>query len=248
ALRRRDCGGNRAASGFRAGRGRWRARPGSGASRARTGRSPRDGCVLAGRDSSPARRSAVTPPLERVDGRRGRCGSPLRFSPKRGGRARQTMAASMRLPKTAHRSRPWRIHELTTDFRLEDVWALPTTGGADDFHRLVRLIASGDPARRSPASVRTLWAIRWKVGALFGWDSPTASSGSLTLRDRLPADLRTLRSGPDFAALPFTSVYVLEDEWAAEIANRTMRGVLHVGWVPDGTGGYYGQLVVYVRQ
>src|SRR5262249_25834640 len=168
-------------------------------------------------------------------------------SPKRGGRAHQTMAASMRLPKTAHRSRPWRIHELTTDLRLEDVWALPTTGGADDFHRLVRLIASGDPARRSPASVRTLWAIRWKVGALFGWDSPTASSGSLTLRDRLPADLRTLRSGPDFAALRFSSLYLLDDEWASEIANRTMRGVLHVGWVPDGTGGYPGQLAVYVK-
>ncbi|MDF2703344.1 MAG: hypothetical protein K0S10_2290, partial [Rubrobacteraceae bacterium] len=31
----------------------------------------------------------------------------------------------MRLPNTAHTSRPWRIHELTRDFRLEDVWALP---------------------------------------------------------------------------------------------------------------------------
>ena len=33
------------------------------------------------------------------------------------------------LPDTAHTSRPWRIHELTRDFRLEDVWALPTPGG-----------------------------------------------------------------------------------------------------------------------
>ena len=37
----------------------------------------------------------------------------------------------MRLPNTAHTSRPWRIHELTRDFRLEDVWALPTPGGPD---------------------------------------------------------------------------------------------------------------------
>jgi hypothetical protein len=43
----------------------------------------------------------------------------------------------MRLPNTAHTSRPWRIHELTPDFRLEDVWALPTPGGPDDFPRLV---------------------------------------------------------------------------------------------------------------
>ena len=35
----------------------------------------------------------------------------------------------MRLPNTAHTSQPWRIHEITGDFRLEDVWALPTPGG-----------------------------------------------------------------------------------------------------------------------
>ena len=43
------------------------------------------------------------------------------------------------------------------------------------------------------------------------------------------------------------SLYLLDDEWAAEIANRTMRGVMHIGWVPDGEGGYRGQLAVYVR-
>jgi hypothetical protein len=153
----------------------------------------------------------------------------------------------MRLPNRAQTSRPWRIHELIPDFRLEDVWALPTPGGADDFHRLVHLIASSDPSRRSPRPVRMLWAIRWKLGDLLGWDSPAAGSGSPTLRDRLPTDLRAAPSGPDFAALRFSSLYLLDDEWAAEIANRTMRGVLHVGWVPDGTGRYRGQLAVYVK-
>ena len=52
----------------------------------------------------------------------------------------------MRLPNTVHSSRPWRIHELVPDFRLEDVWALPTPGGPDDFPRLVRQMSSGDPA------------------------------------------------------------------------------------------------------
>jgi hypothetical protein len=58
-----------------------------------------------------------------------------------------------------------------------------------------------------------------------------------TLRDRLPADLHNAPSGPEFDALPFTSLYLLDDEWAAEIANRTMQGVMHIGWVSDGTGG-----------
>ena len=68
-----------------------------------------------------------------------------------------------------------------------------------------------------------------------------------TLRDRLPADLRDAPSGPDFDALPFTSLYLLEDEWAAEIANRTMHGVMHIGRVPDATGGFRAQMAVYVK-
>jgi hypothetical protein len=155
----------------------------------------------------------------------------------------------MRLPNTAHTSRPWRIHELTRDFRLEDVWALRTPGGPDDFPRLVRAIAAGDPSQSSSAAARTLFAIRWKVGELLGWDEPDAGLDTRvpTLRDRLPVDLRAAPSGPDFDALPFTSLYLLDDEWAAEIANRTMHGVMHMGWVPDGAGGYRGQMAVLVK-
>jgi hypothetical protein len=155
----------------------------------------------------------------------------------------------MRLPNTAHTSRPWRIHELTDDFRLEDVWALPTPGGPDDFFRLVQLAASLDPSQSSSRAVRTLFAMRWKVGGLLGWDAPDAGVGSRvpTLRDRLPADLRDAPSGPDFDALPFTSLYLIDDEFAAEIANRTMHGVMHLGWVPDQAGGYRGQMAVLVK-
>jgi hypothetical protein len=157
--------------------------------------------------------------------------------------------STMRVPNSAHTSRPWRIHELTPDFRLEDVWALPTPGGRDDFPRLVQLMASGDPSQGPSRATRTLWAIRWKVGGLLGWDEPRAGHGSTqpTLRDRLPVDLRDSPSGPDFNALPFTSLYLLADEWAAEIVNRTVHGVMHVGWVPDETGGYRGEMAVYVK-
>jgi hypothetical protein len=153
----------------------------------------------------------------------------------------------MRLPNTAHTSRPWRIHELTRDFRLYDAWALPTPGGPGDFPRLVRQIASGDPSDGASRAGRALWAIRWKVGELLGWDGPDAGLVSRvpTLRERLPADLRGAPSGPDF--FHFHSLYLLDDEWAAEIANRTVHGVMHVGWVEDGTGGYRGQMAVLVK-
>jgi Protein of unknown function (DUF2867) len=156
----------------------------------------------------------------------------------------------MRLPNSAHTSRPWRINELTPGFKLEDVWALPISGGPDDFTRLVQMIASGDPSQRSSRAARALWKIRWKVGGILGWDRPDAGVGSRvpTLRDRLPVDLRDAPTGPDFDTLPFTSLYLLDDEWAAEIANRTMHGVLHFGWVPDQMGGYRCQMAVLVER
>ena len=156
----------------------------------------------------------------------------------------------MRLPNTAHTSRPWRIHQLTRDFRVEDVWALPTPGGPDDFPLLVEGLASGDPSSQSRSrTARVLWAIRWKLGELFGWDDADAGLGSRvpTLRDRLPEDLREAPSGPQFDRVPFSSLYLLEDEWAAEIANKTVHGIMHVGWVPDGTGGHRGQMAVLVK-
>jgi hypothetical protein len=155
----------------------------------------------------------------------------------------------MQLPDTAHTSRPWRIHELTPDFRLEDVWALPTPGGPDDFPRLVETIAAGDPEQSGSRAARTLFALRWKIGELLGWDDEDDGLGARvpTLRDRLPSDLREAGSGPDFGALPFSPLYLLEDEFAAEIANQTMHGVMHLGWVPDGSGGYRGQMAVLVK-
>jgi hypothetical protein len=154
----------------------------------------------------------------------------------------------MRLPNAAHTSRPWRIHELIPDFRLEDVWALPTPGGRDDFPRLVELIGSSDPSRSSSAAVRTLFAIRWTIGGLLGWDGHGAGEGSprSTLRDRVPADLRQ-SSSPSFEALPFTPLYWIDDEWAAEIVNRTVHAIMHLGWVPDQKGAYRGQMAVLVK-
>ena len=103
----------------------------------------------------------------------------------------------MRLPDTAHTSRPWRVHEITDNFRLEDVWALPTPGGPDDFPRLVRQFASADPSRSLPRAARALWGLRWKIGELLGWDEERDGVGYRvpTLRERLPADLRDAPTG-----------------------------------------------------
>jgi hypothetical protein len=158
------------------------------------------------------------------------------------------MFNSTPLDKSEHTSRPWRIHNLTKDFQVLDVWALPTPGGAGDFARLIDLWSTFDPGRSSPV-LRALFAIRWTIGRALGLDRPSAGLGArvATLRDRLPDDLR--HTATDLAAdrYPFIPLYLTDDEFAMEIANQTMHGVMHLGWVPDAAGGFRGQMTVLVR-
>src|SRR5690242_17996626 len=100
------------------------------------------------------------------------------------------MFGSAPLDTAEHLRRPWRIHEIAKDFRVLDVWALPTPGGPDDFPRLIRLMTTFDPAETSVV-VRALFAIRFTLGRLFGLDGQETGLGTRvsSLRDRLPSDL-----------------------------------------------------------
>jgi hypothetical protein len=161
------------------------------------------------------------------------------------------MFGSAPLAKREHTTRPWRIHAITKDFQVLDVWALPTPGDADGFSQLVELWSTFDPNRTSPV-VRALFAVRWTIGRILGLDRPESGLGARveTLRDRLPADLQG--NPTDFVVdrSPFKPLYLTDSELAMEIANQTVHGVLHLGWVPDpalGPGGFRGQMAVLVR-
>ena len=170
----------------------------------------------------------------------------------------------MRLPNTAHTSRPWRVHELTRDFELEDVWELPTPGGPDDLARLVQWVATPEYEREvldaSPVVFRALFALRWKLGRLFGWDEPDTGLGGRvrSLRERLPPDLLEAPRGPDQRSVPgrpdvggppvFNSIYQTHDEWLSEFSNKTVHSLMHIGWVPDDSGsGYHAQMAVLTK-
>ncbi len=155
--------------------------------------------------------------------------------------------AERRLPSSAHTSRPWRIHELTPDFHVEDVWALPTPGEKGDFPALVRGATALEPSESRSTAVRALFALRWKLGEVFGWDDDGDGARVPTVSDRLPAELRGT-APPLGSSPPFKSLYLLEDEYVAEIANRTVHGVMHLGWVPAPGGGYRGQMAVLVKR
>ncbi|MDQ0375207.1 DUF2867 domain-containing protein [Cellulomonas humilata] len=155
----------------------------------------------------------------------------------------------MRLADTEFTSRPWRVHDVAPDFALEDVWELPTPGGPDDLDRLVHAFAGGDGSAVRGGIVGFLFAARWKLGELFGWDAPGKGVGDRvhSLRERLPSDLADGPRGPDVASLPFTSVFQTHDEWVAELANGTVHALMHIGWVPDEAGVYRAQMSALVR-
>jgi hypothetical protein len=169
----------------------------------------------------------------------------------------------MRLPNSAHESRPWRIREIAPDFILEDVWALPTPGGADDFPALLRLMASSDPAGSSSLPTRVLWQIRERLGSLYDLGGVSAPAGSdpdgapgklpipgtseTSLAERLPDDLRDTAADVKFGSLPFVPLDLTDDEFAAELSNRTVHAAMHLAWADQGDGTYQGQMAVYVK-
>ena len=51
-----------------------------------------------------------------------------------------------------------------------------------------------------------------------------------------------------FDHLPFVPLYRTDDEFAAEISNQTVHGVMHLAWVPTGRApGHEAQMAVYVK-
>jgi hypothetical protein len=169
-----------------------------------------------------------------------------------------------RLPNAAHESRPWRIREIVADFKLEDVWALPVQGDAKDFQALLEQLAAGDPAKAESAPTRFLWRLRDRLGRLgdlgrisapagngegggAGGKLPIPGTNETSLAGRLPDDLRGTATDVDFGSLPFIPLYRTDVEFAAEVSNRTMHGVMHLAWAEQGEGRYQGQMAVYVK-
>jgi hypothetical protein len=165
----------------------------------------------------------------------------------------------MRVPNQAQLEQPWRIHEIVPDFTLEDVWRLPDiTGSAADFPRVIELVTSSNPAQARNLPARFLWQARDLLGRWFnlgeisdhadgmsGYPIPGTTENSLAAR--LPKDLRGTADAERFERLPFVPLYETDKEFAAEISNKTVHGVMHIGWVAQPDDTYQGQLAVYVK-
>jgi hypothetical protein len=141
-----------------------------------------------------------------------------------------------RLPDEVYAAAPWRIHTIAPDFQLEDVWELPGEGRPEDFRKLIEFLCRMDPETNATGLSKILWALRWKIGGILGWDDEDDGLDVRvkSIRERLPEDLRDT-DPPAFATLPFVPLYITDNEFAAEVANSTMHGVMHLGAVPSPT-------------
>lgn len=165
----------------------------------------------------------------------------------------------MRIPNECHLGLDLRIHEIVPDFTLEDVWELPEVVGTEaDFELAVRLMLEADPANGSSGPARFLWRVRGLLGRWFGLGGvaePADGAAMIaipgtdepTLSRRLPTDLRGTADGLTFDHLPFVPLFWTPTEYAAEISNATVHGVLHLAWVHRDDGTFQGRMAVYVK-
>jgi len=159
----------------------------------------------------------------------------------------------MRVLSAEHRMHPWVIDQIAPDFTLLDVWALPVEGARDDFERFVHISTRFDPASGGSKPSRALFALRARMGRWLGWDDapntrPIPCYTETTLSARLPEYLRDSVAVQSAANTHgFVPIYRTDTEYAAELSNATVHGVLQLTWVEYQTDRYHGRLAVYVK-
>ena len=165
----------------------------------------------------------------------------------------------MRISNEVHLQEPWLIHTLVGDFTLVDVWAMPAISGDEEaFGRVIEMAAQFNPANAESAPTRFLWWVRDRLGERFnlGRISTTASAEDrlpipgtreYSLADRLPDNQRGSANGVRFEHLPFVPLYRAKREFAAEISNQTVHGVMHLAWAHRDGDSHEARMAVYVK-
>jgi hypothetical protein len=157
-----------------------------------------------------------------------------------------------------HRARPWRVHALARDFRLLDVWRIPIDADparGERFQDFVRVFLENGVATDSRAA-NALFAIRFALGRLLrleprGERLPIPGATETSVAERLtPAD-RAADQGGEIVApgapAEVRRIYVLAEEALLEISNRTIHGLLHLGWIDGEAGRKTVELAIYVK-
>ena len=123
----------------------------------------------------------------------------------------------MRRPLRRHRDRGWRVHQLTRDYELLDVWEYPIQANERDFETFLETHDLEAMVAETSLLVRALFWIRAVLGRVFRWDD----SGSL-----------------------FEEVLRTDRELALRARNRTVTALLHLGWIRREDGSWTAELAV----
>ncbi len=99
----------------------------------------------------------------------------------------------------------------------------------------------------TPVAVRTLFALRFAIGRMLGWDGPRRDPLGESYLQRLTDDDRA-RSliAPGTRRGPFRTLYVFADEAVAEARNATVHAFLVMA-LRARAGGYRLYWAVYVK-
>lgn len=149
------------------------------------------------------------------------------------------MAAWGRADADDYRRLPLRAHSLLADIPLHDAWRVTLPGGGpnrtiDDVRSLVARTLRGEGLN---PGVRSLFAVRERIGHALNWDRPRADFDTDSFRHRLThEDRRQSKVEPGTPDGPFQVLYVFDREAAGEVRNATVHAasVMALERIPNG--------------
>jgi Protein of unknown function (DUF2867) len=139
------------------------------------------------------------------------------------------------------------VHELLHDVPLEDVWAIPLSGGGAGrtVQDLRDVMVAGLGA--APAVVQALFRLRSRIGTVFGWDQQRPAWNAESYAGRLtPADRARSLVAPGTPDGSFRILYRFEDEQLNELRNATVHAFASLS-IRQTPGGYLAYLGVFVQ-
>lgn len=141
-----------------------------------------------------------------------------------------------------------RAHSLLADVPLHDVWAAELPGGGGGLTLLeLRSLLSLETLTTANVAVRFLFALRFRLGRVFGWDREPPQASRESYLQRLSAEEReSSLVPPGTAEGPFRVLYVSPHEAISEIQNATVHG-FSVFALTESASGHRLYWAIYVR-
>jgi hypothetical protein len=151
-------------------------------------------------------------------------------------------------PVDEFRALPLRCHTFLHDVPLHDVWRIDLAGGGPG-RTMQDVDAIALPRRDASLSLpaRGLFALRFGLGRVFGWDRPRPDQRASSYLHRLTGDdrARSLRPPGSMRGL-FRMLYSFPDEAVGEVRNATVHGFFVMALRPRGDG-YRLYWAIYVK-